>query len=428
MRLLLSPLVLAAAAPAVAQQYAFELAPNASQASLTTAFAIDLPGSLIGDYDLDTNPRGTRTLPGLFGGSGNQPVDAAFGFLGDSDLTGAPTGAFGMDLDLEAGTVDVSGLALDLLGGEDGTTDLTLQLEFQTFRTFAPDSIFIGDFPLDIPIGSQVARDVTLTQLAPSVGGTIRGDRGDYVFGTVVPVGLSFVLVVGELEAPVGPLPLLLPLQGELSFRGQDVTCSFALDLSESQVIEDPLPDFELADVPFDLPTILPPGQVAHLLLSATIASLSLDVDLDLSVVAGGQAACGFEPYCPGNVNSTGWGAGLLAVGSAALGDEDLTFVGSNLPPWQFAYLMMARERDEVPFFRGSQGTLCLEMPVLKFTPHVVPIDGAGGVEVPVDFGDLPPGVDLLPGDVWNFQLWYRDMNPGMSTNTSNAVEVLFCR
>ena len=118
----------------------------------------------------------------------------------------------------------------------------------------------------------------------------------------------------------------------------------------------------------------------------------------------------------------------LLALGSAALADDDLTFVGSNLPPWQFAYLMMARERDEVPFFRGSLGTLCLEMPVLKFTPHVVPIDGAGMVEVPVEFGDLPPGVDLLPGDVWNFQLWYRDLNPGMSTNTSNAVEVLFCR
>ena len=93
-------------------------------------------------------------------------------------------------------------------------------------------------------------------------------------------------------------------------------------ELSDSQVIEDPLPDFELADVPFDLPTILPPGAVAHLLLSASIASLSLDVDLDLDVVAGGEAACGFEPYCSGNANSTGWGAGLLALGSAAVASE----------------------------------------------------------------------------------------------------------
>ena len=89
---------------------------------------------------------------------------------------------------------------------------------------------------------------------------------------------------------------------------------------------------------------------------------------------------------------------------------------------------MIAAGRDEIPFFRGSQGTLCLEMPVLMFTPHVVPTGNDGQVEVEVDLGNLPPGVEFAAGEAWSFQLWYRDLNPGVATNTSNAVEVLFCR
>ena len=425
MRLL--PLALALAAPAAAQDYVFELAAG-SEADLVSGFAVDLPGSLIGDHDPDTNPDGTRTLPGLFGGSGNQPVDASFGLSGGTTLVGGPTGGFVLGLDLDGGAVEVEGLDVDLLGGAAGSTDLFLHLEFGTFRTFDPDSVYFGDFPIDLPLGSQEVRDVRLTQVGPSLAGTVAGDAGSYTFGALVPATLSFVVVVGETETPVGPLPLLLPLAGGLTLAGDAASATFGFELSEAQVIEDPLPGFELTDVPFDLPTILPPGDVAHLLLNAVVEALTLEVDLGLEVVAEGQAACGFESYCVGNVNSTGFGAVLRAVGSASLSDADLVFTGAGLPTEQFAYLMIGPGRDELPFFRGSQGTLCLAMPVLKFTPHVMPTGHDGLVEVPVDLQDLPPGVEFVAGDAWSFQLWYRDLNPGITTNTSNAVEVLFCR
>jgi len=425
MRLL--PIALVLAAPAAAQDLVFELT-TGSQADLLSGFTVDLPGSLIGDHDPSTNPGGTRTLPGLFGGSGNRPVDASFGLSGGGTLAGAPTGGFGLALDLGAGELEVEDLDVDLLGGATGTTDLSLLLQFETFRSFAPDSIYIGDFPLDIPLGSQEVRDVRLTQVAPSTAGTVAGGAGSYTFSVLVPATLAFVVVVGELETPVGPLPLLVPIAGGLTLDGGGAVATFGVDLSEAQVIEDPLPGFELADVPLDLPTILPPGETAHLLLSAVVASLSIEVDLDLDVVAEGEAACGFESFCVGNLNSTGVGAVLGAVGSASLSDADLVFTGAGLPTQEFAYLMLAAGRDEIPFFRGSQGTLCLAMPVLKFTPHVVPTGDDGQVEVAVDLQNLPPGVEFVAGDAWSFQLWYRDLNPGLTTNTSNAIEVLFCR
>ncbi len=45
-----------------------------SGAFLDTSLSLVMNGTFIGDYDEETNPEGTMTRPGLFGGSGNQPV------------------------------------------------------------------------------------------------------------------------------------------------------------------------------------------------------------------------------------------------------------------------------------------------------------------------------------------------------------------
>lgn len=415
------------AVPSLAQEVIFTVDPTQSETGLVSNFSVDLPGTLIGDYDADTNPEGTRTLPGLFGGSGNQPIDSAFGLLGEANLVGQPTGGFVLQLDPDSGLVVVEGLNFDLLGGKDGSSDLLLHLEFETFRTFSPDSLYIGDFPLDLPIGSQVITDVVLTQIGPG-GGTLEVGDASFAINALVPAALSFAIVVGEDLTPVGPLPLLLPLAGTLTPTDAGMTAYLGFDLLDSQVIEDPLPGFTIDDLPLELPTIIPPGELASLLLNAIIAQIGVDTDLSLELIADGEAPCGFESYCLGEFNSTGQAAVLSALGSPAIGADDLTFQGVGMPPHEFAYLMMATRRDEIPFFRGSQGTLCLQMPILMFTPHVIPIDAAGVATIPVDFANLPPDVSLLAGDVWNFQFWYRDFNPGSTTNTSNAIEVSFCR
>ena len=42
--------------------------------AMSMAIAMPLAGTFIGNYDATTNPGGTRTIPGLFGGSGNNPI------------------------------------------------------------------------------------------------------------------------------------------------------------------------------------------------------------------------------------------------------------------------------------------------------------------------------------------------------------------
>ena len=64
----------------------FEL--DQSQSSATQSLVIGVPfaGTLIGNYDSKANPEGTQTRPGLFGGSGNNPIDysAQFDMSGET--------------------------------------------------------------------------------------------------------------------------------------------------------------------------------------------------------------------------------------------------------------------------------------------------------------------------------------------------------
>ena len=50
-----------------------------------------------------------------------------------------------------------------------------------------------------------------------------------------------------------------------------------------------------------------------------------------------------------------------------------------------------------------------------------------GTIEFSPDLGNLPQGTSILPGDTWHFQLWFRDANPQITSNTSDAVAVTFC-
>ena len=66
---------LAIAAPVHAQAWRF--ATDAASGTLNSDLDLSapIPGTVIGDYDAVTNPDGTQTRPGVFGGSGNNPID-----------------------------------------------------------------------------------------------------------------------------------------------------------------------------------------------------------------------------------------------------------------------------------------------------------------------------------------------------------------
>ncbi|MCP3918077.1 MAG: PQQ-dependent sugar dehydrogenase [bacterium] len=136
---------------------------------------------------------------------------------------------------------------------------------------------------------------------------------------------------------------------------------------------------------------------------------------------------CITTPYCSANTNSTGSEATISISGSQSLAANALTLEADDLPNGQFGYFLMADDQDFLPLFGGSQGNLCLGTPIVRFAGDVQNSGATGSVSFQPDFGNLPNGTTLEVGDSWNFQYWYRDQNPGITSNTTAGVEVQLC-
>lgn len=155
------------------------------------------------------------------------------------------------------------------------------------------------------------------------------------------------------------------------------------------------------------------------LFVPGTPDSLAADV-----IAPGGE----FQLYCPVNPNSTGNPALLSAVGSPHVDDEAVTFAVSDLPQASTGYFAMSKSQGFVPFVGGGDGNLCLGSPLYRFAQDVLDSGLAGFVQFSLDFDDLPGNQVFLPGDTWNFQYWYRDLNPNPTSNTTGGVTVVFCQ
>lgn len=134
--------------------------------------------------------------------------------------------------------------------------------------------------------------------------------------------------------------------------------------------------------------------------------------------------------YCPAQPNSTGVGAGLIAVGSpSAL--ENFFYVGaSGIPRDSFAMLATGPQQANLPGAGGSQGTLCLGGPIGRFTrpSEILRADPVGNVFMPVDLTDFPTPnarISVTPGTTVYFQIVYRDVDPTTGAATSNFTDAL---
>ncbi len=131
-------------------------------------------------------------------------------------------------------------------------------------------------------------------------------------------------------------------------------------------------------------------------------------------------------PYGEVNTNSSGDRARLVASGSPRIDHNCLTFGVTGLPVGQFGYTLMSHTQGYVPLFGGSQGMLHLSLPIVRFSGDVLLSDQSGEVTFSPDLTALPQATVLQPGDTWNFQMWFRDVNPGPTSNTTNGLAVTF--
>ncbi|MBK8178323.1 MAG: hypothetical protein IPK67_05390 [Planctomycetes bacterium] len=418
--------LLAAAGVSSAQEFSFQVSSAQSSVDIGSNLSQALPGSVLGDYDAVNNPGGTRTLPGLFGGSGNQPVPMDITFQTQLAVQEHPTGGFGASIDLNTSTIVVSGFQFDALGGQTAQANLTLQLLYQSFRTFAPNSVFLGGVPLPLPLGQASVAGLTFVQNGPGAGVLVADPLLANTYSTTIllPVDVSFTVDLLGNVTPVGPLPILLPLNGTLLMGQGTATLSFTGQQSTNQKIPDPLPGQTIDSFPLAVPTILPPGGTANLLFSAVFGSLSFDLSTGIQLVADGSALCLTDRICSVARNSSGLPARIDLVGSLSVSTNNLAVRTTNLPPSRVSVVVFGDSPKGVPFYAG---TLCVGGTVYRLAP--VQADPFGTALSPVDFSLPSPKFQALrPGSVWYFQTLYRDPSfVGPPANSSEALRVQFC-
>ena len=169
------------------------------------------------------------------------------------------------------------------------------------------------------------------------------------------------------------------------------------------------------------------------------IAPMDLDNDGDLDLVIGRCNGMDIwvnqlDPsgtlgtlYCqPAVANSTG-GPGLIsAAGSLNVADNNLTVSASSLPSNQFGYFLGSQTQALVMGPGGSAGNLCLGGTIGRFVTQVQSSGAAGEISIPVNLNAMPAPLpaQVQVGETWNFQAWYRDVNPTPVSNFTEAVSL----
>ncbi len=285
---------------ASAQTYTLDIDPTLSGLTATMGFDIDTAGTLIGDWNPDTNTEGTRTKPGLwgyFGSTENLPAAVAMGVALLGDLDTQTAGSFTVTLDLDLGLITIDGFVADLVAGGPAVLPATLSLSPESFRTRQPDSVYIG-IPIDIPIGELAVTSLTLMQTATGAGTLVEIEEGRYSFAVLGAAEMAGTYELLGTPTDIPPTPTVLALTGEIVLEGETATITSLqlFDQSDVQNPNEPLPEF-----PMDLPTILPPGEIASLLMNLVLEQVATTFVGELSLTASGSLA-----NCPGDFNRDG--------------------------------------------------------------------------------------------------------------------------
>jgi hypothetical protein len=246
-------------------------------------------GSLLGDWTADTNPTGTRTKPGLFGSFGNTenlPVDVEVGLAFDGNINSRTSGSFGVVLDADLGGLVLSDFDANFLANGNAEVPLNLSLLFDAFRTRNPSSTYPGGIPFEVPIGNATISTLRATQIGTAAPGTltpIGTNRFEFTVAPIVALTATIDFLGNPIDIPGAPLPLLLG--GEITITGDSalLTSVRPIDLGNTLNPDQPLPE-----IPFALPTILPPGGTANVLLNLTLNEVFANLNGTLTLEANG--------------------------------------------------------------------------------------------------------------------------------------------
>ncbi|MCP3919048.1 MAG: hypothetical protein GY711_26180 [bacterium] len=125
---------------------------------------------------------------------------------------------------------------------------------------------------------------------------------------------------------------------------------------------------------------------------------------------------------CVANTNSSG-APGELRVRACGPLLSGFELHARDLAPSEFGYFLMSDTQSFLPLFGGSEGNLCLGLPLVRFSMDILNSGAQGAVSFTPDLANLPGPTTLGPGETWTFQYWFRD---GALSNTTDAVAITF--
>ena len=133
--------------------------------------------------------------------------------------------------------------------------------------------------------------------------------------------------------------------------------------------------------------------------------------------------------FCEGVPNSTGQVATISSAGSNSVFLNDLVLIASGMPPNQFALFIASDSQTLIPNVGGGQGNLCVGPNVGRYLAQFGSTGFFGTADLVVDTSAIITAsgpVAALPGDTYNFQCWFRDANPGATSNLTRGFSVTF--
>ncbi len=269
--------------------YDFAMNPSTTGLDADLDVSLSTTGTLVGNWDTDTNPEGTRTRPGLFGpfpDDANDPVPADLGLSLAGSPQSATTGEFTMSLEPQLGAFTLSNYSANLLSNGPATAKVSISVEYDSFRTRNPSSTYIGGFPIELPIGDASIVELIVTQVdVPTAGTLIPSGKDQYDFTTVVPVELTGEIDFLGNNVALPATPSLWPINGTISLNGEAASIISLQLLDLSETIE---PNIQLPQIPLPLPTLLPPGDTAHLLFDLLLSQASANLAGEFTMQADG--------------------------------------------------------------------------------------------------------------------------------------------
>ncbi len=134
--------------------------------------------------------------------------------------------------------------------------------------------------------------------------------------------------------------------------------------------------------------------------------------------------------YCgPAATNSAGRSARMIVTGDPAAATNALILGCADLPPQSFGYFLTSDVMDFVAGPGGSQGNLCLGGGIGRLSNQIVNSGSAGWVATTLDLTQIPTptgSVVATAGTTRHFSYWYRDANPGVTSNFADGRTITF--